>query len=129
MCCAVAQRNLEIVAEENLSENADAVGAYLRARLGEKLHGLDTVGEVRGLGLLNGVELIEDSETKTPLSDAKMAAVVAHCLQESGVFIGRTSFTVPGHGNVLIVAPPLIATEDDAEVLVDAIAAAVEEAA
>jgi len=117
---AVGLRNLQILEEENLVENARRQGEYLRAQLTERLGDHPYVGEIRGKGLLNAVELVNDRETREPLADAKVAAITAHSLQQSGVLIGRNSNTVPGRCNVLVTAPPLIATEEEIDRLADA---------
>ena len=116
---AVGLRNLEIVEDEGVVENARDVGAYAL----EQLKGLTShpwVGETRGRGLLLGVELVEDKETKAPLDDAEVLAVLARCKQ-AGVILGRNGNTVPGLGNILIVAPPLVATKTEIDLLIEAL--------
>jgi adenosylmethionine-8-amino-7-oxononanoate aminotransferase len=116
---AVSMRNIDIVLEENLSDNAAKMGNYLQERLNEfSDHPL--VGEVRGKGLLLGVELVSDKEKKTPVTLAQANGIVQNCLKE-GVLVMRNGNTVPGLGNVLIMAPPLILQESEADQIVDAI--------
>lgn len=117
---AVALKNIEIVEREGLSDNAHAVGAYLQGRLGD-LTAHPNVGEVRGKGLLIGLELVEDKETKEPLGVERVSALLAHCKQEGGVMLGRNSNTVPGLANVVIAAPPLILREEEADAIVSAL--------
>jgi len=76
---------------------------------------------VRGKGLLIGVELVTDRATRAPLPNAEANAVVATARAE-GVLIGRTATTVPGHGNVLIIAPPLVVGADEVAAIVGAVA-------
>ena len=78
---------------------------------------------MRGKGLLIGVELVEDRQTKVPLPDPKVLGIVGHCIQ-NGIILGRNSNTVPGRCNVLLIAPPLIVTQSEADQIVDTIAAA-----
>ena len=117
---AVAHRNIAIIEEEGLVDNAARVGAYLQGQLETELISHPCVGEVRGKGLLVGVEVVTDKDSKTPLDPAKVGAVIKHC-KEQGVLIGRNGNTVPGLANVLITAPPLVLTEADADKIVAAL--------
>jgi len=90
---AVGLRNIEIIEEENLVENSRKMGAYLQQQLEEEFIEHPNVGEIRGKGLLTGIEMVEDKESKTPL--ASTGAIVNACKQE-GVLIGRNGNTVPG---------------------------------
>ena len=78
------------------------------------------MGEARGRGLLMGVELVADKGTKQPLDDAEVLAILGRCKQ-AGVILGRNGNTVPGLGNILIMAPPLVATESDIDLLIEAL--------
>jgi adenosylmethionine-8-amino-7-oxononanoate aminotransferase len=115
----VGLRNIEIIEREKLVARARETGAALRARL-KGLLDHPNVGDVRGLGLLIGIELVEDRESKRPLDWQPLAAIVRRCL-EQGVIIGRNTNTSPGLGNVLILAPPLVIDEDETEQLATAL--------
>jgi len=117
---AVAQRNIEIIEREGLADRAATVGAQLLDRLENAIGGHPAVGEVRGKGLLIGIELVADRDVRTPLPDAAVNRVVASC-KADGVLIGRNGNTSPQHGNVLIVAPPLVLGDEEVELLVAAI--------
>jgi 4-aminobutyrate aminotransferase-like enzyme len=78
------------------------------------------IGEVRGRGLLIGLELVRD-QARTPVADKEMAAISA-AVRDAGVIVGRNVETVPGLCNVIIVAPPLILSREEA----DRIAAGIE---
>lgn len=119
---AVALRNLEIIEREGLVERARDFGQRLLAALQQRLDH-PRVGDVRGLGLLIGIELVQDRDTREPLSGEDTARVVKRCAQE-GVIVGRTVNTAPGLSNVLIVAPPFTLSEDEAELLVGTLEAA-----
>jgi 4-aminobutyrate aminotransferase-like enzyme len=95
------------------------MGNYLQERLSE-FSDHPFVGEIRGKGLLLGVELVADKEKKTPVTLAQANGIVQNCLKE-GVLVMRNGNTVPGLGNVLIMAPPLILQESEADQIVDAI--------
>ncbi len=116
---ALSLKNIEIIETEQLAEQAAKMGTYLRAEL-SNLEDHPNVGDIRGEGLLIGIELVADKETKEPLAGEKVGAIVARCL-ELGTIIGRNSSTVPGLSNVLIIAPPLILTKVDADSIVDSL--------
>ena len=111
--CAAALANLQILTEERLWENSAEVGAYLL----EKLREIDSpwIAEVRGRGLLIGMELVSD-EVKTPLSDARMVQLLRE-FREAGVFVGRNVESAPGYGNVLLLSPPLILSHEQADAI------------
>ena len=113
---ALSLKNIEILETERLAERAVKMGAYLRAGLAT-LEEHPYVGDIRSKGLLFGIELVADKQTKEPLAGEKVGAIVSHCLK-LGVIIGRNGSTVPGLSNVLIIAPPLILTEADADIIV-----------
>lgn len=119
VACAAASANLEILLKERLWENAAVVGDYLRERLRMIHH--PWIGEIRGMGLLIGVELVRD-QSKTPLADKEMAAVSA-AIKDAGVIVGRNVETVPGLCNVIILSPPLVLSKDEADRIAEAIEA------
>src|SRR4030095_6847084 len=67
-CCAAALANIAIIERERLPENSADVGAYLQDRLREVLGGFDSVGEIRGVGLMIGIELVADKTTRRGFS-------------------------------------------------------------
>lgn len=120
---AVGLRNIDILEREHLPERAAEMGEYL---LQQMQHRLDhpKVGDIRGKGLLIGIELVEDRWGKTPLNGAEMAMVLKHCMDQQ-VIIGRNTNTIPGYTNVLIICPPLVITRDEADHLVDVVSSAI----
>jgi adenosylmethionine-8-amino-7-oxononanoate aminotransferase len=109
VCCAVAMKSLEILIREKLVENSAKVGKYMLKRLKE-LEESPYVGEVRGLGLFAGFEIVESKKTK--VASTKLAReVVANC-RKRGLIV-RVA------GTAIQVAPPLIATEADSDMIVD----------
>lgn len=125
VACAAASANLEILLRERLWESAASVGEYLMGRLRAIRH--PWIGEVRGKGLLIGVELVRDAK-KAPLADHEMA-VLSAAIKEAGVIVGRNVETVPGLCNVMILSPPLILSKDEADRIVEAIEAGLKAAA
>src|SRR5918992_625518 len=111
--CAVALKNLEIMEEEDLPGRSAAMGEHLREAL-TRLEDHPHVGDVRGKGLLFGIELVENKESKLPASVEKVDAVISGC-QERGLIISKNADTVAGYNNVLTLSPPLIIGEDEVE--------------
>jgi 4-aminobutyrate aminotransferase len=105
--CAAALANLQVFRKEGLAEAADRKGRDLLGRLQELIGRHRLIGEVRGLGLMIGVELVGDRNAKTP--DAGAAGRVQEQMLEDGFLIGLGGF----YGNVLRVQPPLVISEDE----------------
>ncbi len=117
---AAGVKNLEIMEREDLPGNAAAVGAYLLDGL-RGLLDLPSVGDVRGQGLLLGVELVEDKATKQPLSGERVVAAINGCMQR-GVIVGRSAGTGAGLGNTITLAPPLVLSRAEADRIVSTLA-------
>ena len=122
--CAVAVKNLEIMEEEGLPQRSAEMGERLRDKLA-KLEDHPNVGDLRNRGLLFGIELVEDRESKEPASPDKVNAVVSGC-QERGLIVGKNGDTVAGFNNVVTLAPPLNVTEEDVELIAQRLAESVE---
>ena len=100
--CAAAIANIEVMREERLPEESARKGEHAMARLREMVERHPLIGDVRGLGLMIGVELVKDRTTREPAS--KQAATVRRLVREAGVLIG-----VGGQaGNVVRIQPPLV---------------------
>jgi alanine-glyoxylate transaminase/(R)-3-amino-2-methylpropionate-pyruvate transaminase len=104
---------LEVIDNENIQENARVVGGHLKRRLCELQERQPMIGEVRGMGLMLGVELVRDRATKEPAS-AETADVLERC-KDRGLLVGKGGL----FGNVLRIKPPMCLTTDDADFLVD----------
>jgi adenosylmethionine-8-amino-7-oxononanoate aminotransferase len=126
VAAAVSLKNIEIVERENLVANAAKMELYIKAGLNEFVDH-PFVGEIRGKGLLLGIELVSDKESKNPLETARSNAIVQNCMKQ-GVHVMRNGYTVPGLDNVLIMAPPLVLQESEADMIVDAIGNALKQA-
>ena len=126
VAAAVSLKNIEIVERENLVENASKMERYIKEGLNEFVDH-PFVGEIRGKGLLLGIELVSEKESKTPLETPRSNAIVQNCLKQ-GVHIMRNGYTVPGLDNVLIMAPPLVLQTREADMIVDAIGNALKQA-
>ena len=123
VCAAVGLRSVEILERESLCERAAEMGAYLLGKL-QPLLDHPNVGDVRGKGLLLGIELVKDKASKVPLDNAAVASIPKYCMDQQ-VIIGRNTNTIPGFTNVLIVAPPLVMTREEADGLADTLSAAI----
>jgi taurine-pyruvate aminotransferase len=104
--CALALKNLEIMEKENLFDRSRDLGKQVVNELTNLLQNHPFVGDVRGKGLLVGIELVKDKKTKEPLEAALVNQVIAFCKQE-GLLIGKNGATVAGYNNVLALSPPL----------------------
>jgi taurine-pyruvate aminotransferase len=115
---AVALRNIEIIEAERLVDRAAVTGSYLF----DGLRGLmchQIVGDVRGKGLLLGVELVKDRTTKDPVDAAVMTGIVDFC-RDHGLIVGRSG---GGRrlGNTITLCPPLVITRAECDRIVDTI--------
>jgi 4-aminobutyrate aminotransferase-like enzyme len=111
--CAAALANLAYMKREDLAGKTAAKGERLRARLDKLATRHEKIGDVRGLGLMFGVELVSDRGRKTP--DAAAAAAVQDRMLEAGFLVGLGGF----HGNVLRIQPPLVIPEPELDRAVD----------
>ena len=121
--CAVALETIAIMEEEGLVERSRTMGAALLARLRDALGDHPLVGEVRGRGLLIGIELVADQATRAP-AERKVSAGVVAAAQRHGLLVGRNVDTAAGLDNVIALAPPLSLTDADADHIVEALGAA-----
>jgi taurine-pyruvate aminotransferase len=117
---AAAIENMAIIEEEGLLDNTTQMGAHLLHNLSELADKHPVIGDVRGAGLFCGAELVADRDSKDPVPEAQVQAVVKDCMAQ-GVVIGATNRSVPGKNNTLCFSPPLIATESDIDELTTAV--------
>lgn len=106
---------LQVIEEEGIQANALERGNQLSGGLRKLQEKHSVIGDVRGLGLMIGVELVKDRTTKEPAKEACLA-VFEKC-RELGVIIGKGGF----HGNVLRIKPPMCITAADVDCLLDAL--------
>jgi adenosylmethionine-8-amino-7-oxononanoate aminotransferase len=106
VCCAVGLANIDIMEKEGMVERAQVQGDRFRAGL-ETLLTLPNVGEVRGIGMLAGIELVEEKDSKTPAKGLG-ARVVAEAANRGLIMRVRAAADgPPASGDTLVFAPPL----------------------
>ncbi|PSR25816.1 MAG: aspartate aminotransferase family protein [Sulfobacillus thermosulfidooxidans] len=121
VACAVAIANLNIIEEDDLVKQAQSKGEYLKQLLVNQLQNLPWVGDIRVQGLLAGIEIITEPETKTPASDAFMRLLGRHLIKQ-GILAGKATDVETWHNNILIIAPPLVIHRDELEQIVTGVA-------
>ena len=99
---AATRANVAVILRDKLWENAKEVGAFLLSEL-KDLEKLSFVGEVRGIGLLLGIEIVRDKESKAP--DVEKAEALVEACIERGLILETA-------GNTLFITPPLILTKE-----------------
>jgi len=123
--CAAALAVVDIIETEGLVERSVKMGEYMHKQARQRLMPHPTVGDIRGKGLIMGVELVRNKATKEPFAPSVMAAArVNRLAMERGCMVFPTTGTVEGAaGDVIVMAPPYIITEshiDDGLDMVDA---------
>jgi 4-aminobutyrate aminotransferase-like enzyme len=113
LSCMVGREVLTIVDEEGLQANAEAMGDEMLAGLRALQQRHPIIGDVRGMGLFLGVELVRDRETLEPATE--VASTIANRLRDHRILIG----TEGPHDNILKIRPPLTFGHGDAEMLLD----------
>ena len=127
---AVAREVLRILREEDLVAASAAKGERLRALLRERLGDHPHVGDIRGRGLMVGVELVADRATTAafPRADRRMEAVVAGA-RERGVLVYSGTGAANGvDGDTVLLGPPFVTTDDELVGIADGVAGAIEAA-
>lgn len=125
LSAAVSVAVVKVLLKDKLIENAHDVGNYLLDQMKEKLLPFSFVGDVRGKGLLLGVEIVKDKETKEPYPVEKhMAETITQILVKKGIIVYPGTGNADGiNGDQFIVAPPLITTKAQADDIVNALVA------
>jgi 4-aminobutyrate aminotransferase len=108
-----AKAVVDVIAGDRLLDNATAVGSHLRSRLEKLQEKHAVVGEVRGMGLMQGVELVKDRKSKEPAPQA--TAAVMEAAKDRGLIIGKGGL----YGNVLRISPALNVSAADADQAAD----------
>ena len=109
---AAALENMRIIEDENLLANTTAMGERLMHNLRELQQRHAVIGDVRGLGLFCGAELVSDRVSREPMDEKSVQAVVRECLAQ-GVIIGATNRSFQRFNNTLCLSPALIASPSE----------------
>jgi len=118
--CAAALANIQVMQDERLAERAEEIGEYAMKKLRELQKQNPIIGEVRGLGLMIGVELVRD-EKLTPAGAE--AEALRDSLLKQGVLVGVGGV----YGNVVRFQPPLIITKEQIDRAIGVFASSLQE--
>ncbi len=118
--CVAAIETIQIIKDEKLMDNANKIGEYIMSRFTSMMDEYECVGDVRGKGLLIGVDIVKNRSTKE--RDIKMTAKICWRCWEKGLILAFFS------GSVLRIAPPLTISIDEAKKAIDIIEESIKEA-
>src|SRR6185295_1912903 len=113
VCMAAGLAVLDVIDEEGLQENSRVLGKRLKDGLKKLSERHQLIGDVRGMGLMIGVELVRDRKTRQPAKQETLAVLEA--AREMGVLVGKGGLD----GNVLRIKPPMCITAEDADFTLD----------
>jgi len=109
---AQCDATLDIILTENIQKRAHDIGGYLKDGLLDLQSRHASIGDVRGKGLMLGVELVEDRTTKNPAS--ALCADVFERAKDLGLLVGKGGL----YGNVLRIKPPMCITREDVDFMI-----------
>jgi 4-aminobutyrate aminotransferase len=107
--CVAARATIQVIEEERLLDNVHSVGAYFRGKLDELKEKYPLIGDVRGMGLMQGLELVKDRKTKEPAPEA--LTQLLERTRENGLLIGKGGL----YGNVVRLSPMLNISKGDVD--------------
>jgi alanine-glyoxylate transaminase/(R)-3-amino-2-methylpropionate-pyruvate transaminase len=110
---AVGKAVLEVIDKENIQDHAGKVGKRLKDGLNKLKEKHSIIGDVRGKGLMLGVELVKDRKTKAPAKEE--TAQILENARDLGLLIGKGGF----YGNTLRIKPPMCLTEADVDFMLE----------
>src|SRR5277367_4467945 len=130
LACAAGLAVQETIRRDDLLANVRTMGALLRRRLGERFGNHPHVGDIRGRGLFQAVELVEDRSSKAPFDPAKkLHAKVKKAAMARGLMVYPMGGTIDGaRGDHVLLAPPFIVTADQIGEIVDRLGSAIDDA-
>ena len=118
---AVALKNIEIIEQDDLVNNSASMGAYFLEQLEDLKERHKAIGDVRGIGLLLGLELVSDRETKAPFDESlQVSRRLTEKMQDKGIILRFNADRVT-------LGPPLCITTDDIDEIVSALGGAIGE--
>jgi 4-aminobutyrate aminotransferase-like enzyme len=113
--CAAALAVIKVIEDDDLKSNSAVVGGYFRQRLEELKDKYPVIGDVRGMGLMQAVELVKDRETKEP--DPQSVLKVFEETKKRHVLVGKGGL----YGNVIRTGMMLNSTKDHVDELIEAL--------
>src|SRR6201993_981618 len=130
LACAAALEVQNIIRDDNLLDQVKTRGSLLEQRLTERFGNHRRVGDIRGRGLFQAIELVADRATKKPFDPGlKLNQKIKAAAFEGGLACYPAGGTVDGkHGDHVLLAPPYISTPDDIDMIVDRLGTAVDSA-
>ncbi|MFT5801323.1 MAG: 4-aminobutyrate aminotransferase-like enzyme, partial [Nonlabens sp.] len=111
--CAIGREVLKVIANEGLQQNAKEIGRYLTKALQKLKTRFPIIGDVRGIGFFQGIELVKNRETLEPA--AAQTAYLANRMRERGILMSTDG---PLH-NVLKIKPPMCFTKANVDFLIE----------
>ena len=130
MAAAAGLAVQEVIRRDNLLENVRQMGEHLARRLNERFGNHHHVGDVRGRGLFQAIELVADRSTKEPFDpDVRLHARVKQAAMANGLMVYPMGGTIDGRrGDHVLIAPPFISTSQDIDIIVERLGNAVDAA-
>ncbi|CAG0999951.1 partial Putrescine--pyruvate aminotransferase, partial [Gammaproteobacteria bacterium] len=120
IACAAGLAAVKILEREQLVERAARLGSRIGERLHEALADSPHVGDIRGIGMMWGVEFVRDRGTLTPFPrSAKVAEKLWQTLFEQGVLLYKSVGLAGTDGDGLIISPPFVITENEIELVIE----------
>ena len=110
-----AKAVIDFIEEQKLMDNCTTTGAYFRGRLEELKDKHELIGDVRGMGLMQAIELVEDRTTKAPAT--AQSAMMMEATRENGILVGKGGL----YGNVIRVTPPMNIGRTDVDHFIEAL--------
>ncbi len=129
MACAIGLQVFKIIEEQKLVANSEHMGKLLKTELEQLADQYPIIGNVRGIGLLQAIELVKDRETKEPFPAADNASQCLTDLAFKGGLVIYPRKTLNGlKGDHVLVSPPLVINESDVKELINRLEKALKEA-
>jgi adenosylmethionine-8-amino-7-oxononanoate aminotransferase len=123
---AVAHATLRRLTEDDLVDASARQGERLLKSLSSALEDDPSVGDVRGIGLMVGIELVADRASRTPFAREQQATErVLAAAREAGLLLYSSTGHVDGDGDLVMLGPPFVITDDECELIVERTAAAI----
>ena len=115
VACVAAKATIDLIEEDRLMDNAETVGNHFHAGLEGLKERHAIIGDVRGMGLMQGIELVKDRKSKEPASD--LTNQLLERLRVHGLLVGKGGL----YGNVVRMSPPLNISKSDVDTAIAAL--------